>query len=291
MPIKRTDIDILLQEGEGTMLEFKEGLSTGFAREVVAMANSAGGRILLGVRDDGSVMGVHDTNDLRAKVQDIARNCDPPVKVLVEAVDGILVVTVRESENKPVQCREGFFLREGATTQKLTRDEIREFFQGEGRVRFDTALCTKFQYPDDFNRDKFNTWLRQSGISAVGSTEDILVNIDVAERPVTACCSEMLACSSLRSAWRSSSVTPMSPAFWAGAWTRSTSSTGRTSPMGSCPTSRRASGSSAGTLALPTASRSCAGTRFRSTPWMRCVKPLLTLSCTVTTLKSAPMCS
>jgi len=43
------DLAILVQEGEGTTLEFKEGLSSSFAREMVAMANTIGGRILLGV--------------------------------------------------------------------------------------------------------------------------------------------------------------------------------------------------------------------------------------------------
>jgi len=71
-------LDILLQEGEGTMLEYKESLSASFARELVAMANTLGGRILLGVRDDGSVVGINDSNELRVRIQDIARNCDPP---------------------------------------------------------------------------------------------------------------------------------------------------------------------------------------------------------------------
>jgi ATP-dependent DNA helicase RecG len=39
--MKRLDIDILLQDGEGTMLEYKENLSPSFARELVAMANTA----------------------------------------------------------------------------------------------------------------------------------------------------------------------------------------------------------------------------------------------------------
>ena len=72
------DLEILIQQGEGTTLEFKESLSSSFAREVVALANTIGGKILLGVRDDGSVIGVEDTNTLRARVQDVARNCDPP---------------------------------------------------------------------------------------------------------------------------------------------------------------------------------------------------------------------
>jgi predicted HTH transcriptional regulator len=99
--MKHADLDILLQEGEGSMLEYKESISSPLSWELVAFANSAGGRILLGVRDDGSVKGIEDTNDLRAKIQDIARNCDPPVKILLERVERITVITVRESnENR-----------------------------------------------------------------------------------------------------------------------------------------------------------------------------------------------
>ncbi len=180
--MRPTDLDILLHEGEGSMLEYKESFSSSLARELVAFANSTGGKILIGVRDDGTVAGVHDSNDLRAKVQDIARNCDPPVKVLVEPVGKVAVVHVRESENKPVQCREGFFWRQGAGTQKLSRDEIRDFFRSEGAVRFDLAICPKFRYPQDFDRDKYNAWVKESGISRKGRVEDVLVNIEAAER-------------------------------------------------------------------------------------------------------------
>ena len=81
--MKPSDIDILVQEGEGTTLEFKETLSGSFPRELVAMANT-----------------------LRARIQDIARNCDPPVTVLVEPVGRVVVIHVRESDAKPVQCSE-----------------------------------------------------------------------------------------------------------------------------------------------------------------------------------------
>ena len=177
------DLDILLQQGEGTTLEFKESLSsTSFARELVALANTVGGRILLGVRDDGTVVGVKDSNVLRARVQDIARNCDPPVKVLVEPVGEVFVVHVRESDAKPVQCSDGFFWRQGAVTQKLGRDEIRDFFRTEGVIRFDLSPCPRFSYPEDFDHDKFNAWLGQSGITGSAPVEDVLVNIEVAER-------------------------------------------------------------------------------------------------------------
>src|SRR4051794_28665049 len=102
--MKPAALEILLQEGEGTRLEYKESLSSSFARELVALANTLGGRILLGVRDDGTVSGVSDSNETRARIQDIARNCDPPVKVAVERAGEVTVVTVFESSIKPVQC-------------------------------------------------------------------------------------------------------------------------------------------------------------------------------------------
>ncbi len=179
--MKAADLDILLQEGEGVMLEYKENLSASFARELVSFANTAGGRILLGVRDDGTVKGIADTNELRARIQDIAHNCDPPVKILLQRLGEVTVVTVRESDAKPVQCSDGFFWRQGAVTQKLSREEIRSLFQQTGAIRFDLSICPGFRYPDDFDMDKFNDWLRKSTISRGGSTADVLVNIEAAE--------------------------------------------------------------------------------------------------------------
>jgi ATP-dependent DNA helicase RecG len=45
--MKQTDLDILLREGEGAMLEYKESLSSSFARDLVAFANSREGKSFL----------------------------------------------------------------------------------------------------------------------------------------------------------------------------------------------------------------------------------------------------
>jgi ATP-dependent DNA helicase RecG len=66
--MKPSDLNILLREGEGSMLEYKESFSSSFARDLVALANTAGGKVLLGVRDDGTVKGIPDSNDLRARI-------------------------------------------------------------------------------------------------------------------------------------------------------------------------------------------------------------------------------
>ena len=176
------DLRILIQEGEGTTLEFKESLSSSFARELVALANTIGGKILLGVRDDGTVIGVQDSNALRARIQDIARNCDPPVKVRAEPVGRVFAVHVRESDSKPVQCSDGFFWRQSAVTQKLSRDEIRGFFRLEGAVRFDLSPCPRFIYPEDFDPREVRHLAQSFRHNRRPQVEDVLVNIEAAER-------------------------------------------------------------------------------------------------------------
>ncbi len=67
-------------------------------------------------------------------------------------------------------------------TQKLTRAEIRDFFRAAGAIRFDYSPFPRFRYPGDFDRDKYNAWLELSGITGRPHTEDVLVNIEAAER-------------------------------------------------------------------------------------------------------------
>ena len=100
----------------------------------------------------------------------------------VQPIGKVVVVHVRESDPKPVQSSDGFFWRQGAVTQKMSRNEIRDFFRVEGAVRFDLAPCSRFVYPEDFDRDKYDSWLRISGITGKPRVEDVLVNIEAAER-------------------------------------------------------------------------------------------------------------
>ena len=56
----RTELFELIANGENSGVEFKrdEVRPEQLAKEVVALANLQGGRILLGVADDGSIVGV-----------------------------------------------------------------------------------------------------------------------------------------------------------------------------------------------------------------------------------------
>lgn len=49
------DLKLLIAEGEGLAVEFKERFSSRVLEDIVAFANARGGQILLGVADDGKI--------------------------------------------------------------------------------------------------------------------------------------------------------------------------------------------------------------------------------------------
>jgi len=91
----------LLQARESDFLELKASISSAFkaARAMAALANTAGGWLLVGVSDAGEAIGLHDPAAEAALVQEAALHyCDPPLKPAVstlwQAGRAILMVRV-----------------------------------------------------------------------------------------------------------------------------------------------------------------------------------------------------
>ena len=173
------NIDRLIAAGEGQKVEFKERISN-IAREFVAFANASGGEVILGITDSGRRVGKDFSNRELAQVQDIARNCDPgiPVTVTLEEPD-IIRVLISEGRNKPYQCKDGFFIRRGALSQKLNREELLELVTTESRLRFDEQINRSFNYPEDFSVQYFEQYrsLLKSYPQDL-EPQDLLKNID-----------------------------------------------------------------------------------------------------------------
>lgn len=75
----------ILQEGESALIEFKESLSDSLAKAIVAFANTAGGKIFIGVDDNNNVIGYHLTNKDKSQIQNIGNSCDPPIPLQVSS--------------------------------------------------------------------------------------------------------------------------------------------------------------------------------------------------------------
>jgi ATP-dependent DNA helicase RecG len=136
----------------------------------------------LGIADNRQVKGVTITNALKSRIQDIANNCEPRIKIILEDADNLLIIHIREGEDKPYRCAAGFFTRVGPNSQKMTRNEIVDFFKTEGKIRFDELINLKFDYADHFDERKLDKFLRLAGISKVLDAPSILVNLGVAEK-------------------------------------------------------------------------------------------------------------
>ena len=173
------ELALILQAGEGYLIEFKESVNTDLAKEMVAMANASGGRIFIGVNDLGQIVGVPYSNSLAAQIQDMAQHCDPPVAIELEPYQNMVIVHVKEGLNKPYRANKGFFLRNGASSQKMSTREIRAFMQAEGRIRFDEMLRNDLTFQQIFEPELLNDFLTKADLKVHLEPIPILENLGV----------------------------------------------------------------------------------------------------------------
>lgn len=103
------EIKRLVARGEGRHLEFKRRVPEPerLAKEVVAFANSGGGHLLIGVADDGTIVGVRDSEEEEFALKHaLAMNCRPAVRWRSERIPvtkrrDVIMVTVPDSHRKP----------------------------------------------------------------------------------------------------------------------------------------------------------------------------------------------
>jgi ATP-dependent DNA helicase RecG len=179
--IKQKAIDFILKSGEGLKVEFKESPNH-IDRTMVAFANAEGGKIYLGVNDRKKIVGLNITNALRSQIQDIARNCDPQVNISLETYKKILVVEVKEGTNKPYKCKDGFFMRIGPNSQKMSRNEIIDLIVKEGRVFFDDRSDPVHEVKKIFDPAALKRFLVLAGLKTGLPSGDVLLNLGVAEK-------------------------------------------------------------------------------------------------------------
>lgn len=98
----------LILQGEGTSLDFKKTITSTekIAKSLVAFANNQGGKLLIGVADDGTIKGVKSEDEEKYMINKAAHQfCRPAIEPTFEEiyVDDklVLVVSIEESDLKP----------------------------------------------------------------------------------------------------------------------------------------------------------------------------------------------
>ena len=111
-----TDLQELIRRGEGEQLEFKKKTThpSRISRTLASLANTHGGQVLVGVEDDGRIVGVRDAEEEIYLLRQAALHYVEPaltlyIKEWEEDGRTVLIVTVPESAHKPhrAQVAEG----------------------------------------------------------------------------------------------------------------------------------------------------------------------------------------
>ena len=183
------ELQTLIQQGENAAVEFKalplrpEAL----AREMVAFANSAGGTILLGVADDGTVLGIDGSDQLEEWVMNIARTAViPALTVTYETVainaTRVAVVGVPKGSDKPYQTGDKYLMRVGSTNRVATQAELMRLFQMSGVFHYDTLPVANASI-NDLNMAALDSYFANYGFEfskeADIARRQLLINTDI----------------------------------------------------------------------------------------------------------------
>lgn len=168
--VKRSDLLELIAGGENSGLEFKRDdlRPEQLAREVVALANFQGGRLLLGVEDDGTVTGVQ-RGDLERWVMDtvFGQMVHPMIlpfyeEVPIDAARRVAVITVTQGATKPYvvrhRGREDIYVRVGSTSRLASREQQARLFAASGLVHTE-LLPVSGSGLRDLSRDRLSDYL------------------------------------------------------------------------------------------------------------------------------------
>ena len=120
----------LIAQGEDSYTQFKKNINNvdSLAQELIAFSNTLGGKLLIGVNDDGSIEGL-SADDVRrinnllsnAASQNVKPAINPLTKTVMIGDKLILIIDVAKGLNKPYQDNNGIvWVKSGSDKRKAT---------------------------------------------------------------------------------------------------------------------------------------------------------------------------
>ncbi len=193
MPISemsRQDLKNLIATGESSFLEFKHKVASPekIAREISAFANANGGTILIGVADNGELIGTESYMEEEFWLNQAADLCVPRAEIHMELLNignkDVIIVEVPEAETKPVYVKgkkqRKVFVRQNDESQLASEDMIEVLKKGyaEEGITFEFGENERllFRYLNEYSEitvDRFSTIINMTTYSAA----KILVNL------------------------------------------------------------------------------------------------------------------
>ena len=180
-------IQSLIDSGEGYNVEFKVRVPSKvreLTEEICAFANADGGYLLIGIDDNGQIIGTDLENDKRSAIQGSISEISPVLHCDMYAVSiedkTIWVIDVPSGKDKPYIFSGSIFVREGANSQKLrTVEEMRSFFQECNKIFFDAIPCSWFNIYTDADEQAIKDFRTEAKLSPSTANKQIFENLEL----------------------------------------------------------------------------------------------------------------
>ncbi len=167
----------LINKGESSFVEFKADTpdikAETIAEYVVCFANSKGGKILLGIEDDGTITGLEGRfAEYGTWISGAVQGWVHPniivdyEEVPVEENLRIAVIMVPMGVAKPYSKRKGkdakerYYIRDVTRCREADKEELRRLFQSSGVIHFEVTPVPRSK-PDDLNEAMLIEYFRQ----------------------------------------------------------------------------------------------------------------------------------
>lgn len=159
---------------ENQNIEWKETWRDEYLKWICGFANAHGGKIYIGVKDNGDVVGVHDSRnlleDIPNKVKDIL-GIIVDVNLLTEDDKKYIEICVPSSDY-PVNYRGEYHYRSGSTKQQLTGQALNQFLLRKTGITWDSVPVYGVAV-NDMRNDSFDIFREQAVLSKRLDEKDI----------------------------------------------------------------------------------------------------------------------
>jgi len=131
---------MMFQESE--TVELKSAVTDGIKKEIIAFANCEGGKLIIGVQDDGTVLGLNDPDGSALQVSNMVRDAIKPdltMFIHYETLDAdgkkIVTIDIQQGTERPYYIAkkglrpEGVFVRQGYSSVPATNTMIRRMIK------------------------------------------------------------------------------------------------------------------------------------------------------------------
>ena len=148
---------------ENQNIEYKESWRDEYLKWICGFANAQGGTIFIGVRDDGSVVGVKNAKKL---LEDIPNKIQTGLGIVadvnVHTKEGLDYIEIKvEPSSFPISYHGEYHYRSGATKQQLTGIALSEFIMRKTGFRWEDVTVDDLTV-EDLDDESFKIFRREA---------------------------------------------------------------------------------------------------------------------------------